>query len=59
MLLLQKGVYQCEYIDNWEKFNEVSWAEKEGFYSHLNIKDIADVDYAHVKRVCKILKWKI
>ena len=51
--LLQKGVYPCEYMDDWEKFNEASLPKKEDFYSHLNIEDIADADYAHSKRVCK------
>ena len=53
ILLFQKGVYPYEYIDDWEKFNEVSLPEKQGFYSHLNMEDITDPDYVHVKRVCK------
>ena len=28
ILLLWKGVYPYEYMDNWEKFNETSLAEK-------------------------------
>ena len=40
-------------MDDWEKFNEASLPEKEDFYSHLNMKDIIDSDYAHAKRVCK------
>ena len=40
-------------MDNWENFNETSLAEKEYFYSHLNMEDITDADYAHTKRVCK------
>ena len=35
----------------WEKFNEGSLPEKEDFYSHLNMKDITDVDYVQAKRV--------
>ena len=53
ILLLGKGVYPYEYIDDWEKFNETSLPEKEDFYSHLNMENITDTDYAHVKRVCK------
>ena len=34
-LLLQKGVYPYEYMDDWEKFNEGPLPEKEHFYSHL------------------------
>ena len=29
---------------------------KKDFYSHLNMEDITDVDYAEAKRVCEILK---
>ena len=40
-------------MDNWEKFNETSLPEKENFYSHLNMENITDADYAHAKRLCK------
>ena len=45
-------------MDVWEKFNKTSLPEKEDFYSHLNMEDITDVDYAHVKRVCKDFEIK-
>ena len=44
-------------MDDWEKFNETSLPEKD-FYSHLNMEDITDVDYAHAKRVCKDFEIK-
>ena len=47
ILLLRKGVYSKEYIDNWEKFNYTSLTENEDFYSHLNMEDITDADYKH------------
>ena len=50
--LLAKGVYLYQYMDDWEKLNKTSLPEKEGFYSHLNMEDVTDADYAHVKRVC-------
>ena len=53
-----KGVYPYKSIDNWEKFNETLLPEKEDFYSHWNMKDDADADYAHAKRVCKDFKIK-
>ena len=53
ILLLRKGVYLYEYMDDWEKFDETTLPEKEEFYSNLNMEDIADGDYMHVKRVCK------
>ena len=52
-MLLKKGVYPYEYMDEWENFNETSLPEKEEFYSKLNMEDITDADYIHAKRVCK------
>ena len=45
-------------MDDWEKFNETLLPEKEDFYSHLNMEDITDADYAHAKRVCKDFEIK-
>ena len=55
---MRKGVYFCEYMDDWEKFDETSLPEKEYFYSLLNMKDITDADYAPSKRVCKYFEIK-
>ena len=51
ILLLRKGVYPYEYMDSWERFDETSLPDKEAFYSNLNMEDITDVDYRHVKKV--------
>ena len=53
ILLLQKVVCPYESMEDWEKFNEALLPEKEGFYSHLNMEDINDADYAHAKRFLK------
>ena len=45
ILLLRKGVYPYEYMDNWVRFNETSLPSKESFYSNLNMEDIDDIDY--------------
>ena len=58
ILLLQKGVYHYQYTDDCKKFNDKSLPEKEDFYSHINIEDITDADYAHAKRVCKDFEMK-
>ena len=51
VLLLRKGVYPYEYIDNWERFNETSLPSTESFYSNLNMEDIDDIDYRHGNNV--------
>ena len=43
-MLLQKGIYPYEYMDDWEKFNEASLPEKQDFYSHLNMEDTTDAE---------------
>ena len=53
ILLLRKGVYPYEYMDSWERVDEISFPDKESFYSSLNMKDITDVDYRHAERVFK------
>ena len=50
-MLFRKGLYPYEFMDDWEKFNETSLQEHEEFYSNLNMEDITDLDYNHVKRI--------
>ena len=33
--------------------------ETENFYSHLNIEDVTDADYARAERICKDFEIKI
>ena len=56
VLLLRKGVYPYEYMDTWERFNEISLPSKEEFYSNLNMEDISDIDYRHANNVIKRFK---
>ena len=51
VLLLRKGVYPYEYMDSWERFNEISLPPKKSFYSELNLEDISDKDYLHAQKV--------
>ena len=39
-LLLRKGVYPYEYMDNWKRFKEESLPDKESHYSELNNEHI-------------------
>ena len=54
ILLLWKSVYPYDYMNDWERFNEIALPEKERFYNNLNMEDITDVDYAHATRVCRL-----
>ena len=49
-LLLRKGLYPYEYMDEWETFIETALPEKEKFCSNLNMEDITDADYNHAKK---------
>ena len=42
-LFLQKGVNRYQYMDDWEKFSEISLPEKEGFYDHLNMEEFLKI----------------
>ena len=58
ILLLRKGVYPYEYMDNWERFDVTLLPSKESFYSNLNMKNIDDIDYRHGNNVFKRFKLK-
>ena len=58
ILLVRKGVYPYEYMDNWERFDETSLPNKESFYSSLNMENIDDIDYRHGNNIFKKIKLK-
>ena len=58
VLLLRKVVYSYEYMDDWKKFNETTLSEKEEFYVNLNMKNITEEDYIHIKSVSKDFEIK-
>ena len=58
VLLLRKGVYPCEYMDSWEKFDKTSLPHQEAFYSKLNEEGISDTDYAHAQKVWEVFEIK-
>ena len=57
-LLLRKGVYPYEYMDNWERFKEKLLPDKEYFYSELNKEHITVEDYTHAQKVWNIFNIK-
>ena len=58
ILLLRKGIYPYEDMDNWEKFDETTLPPKEAFYSNLNLENISDEDYEHAQKVRNISEIK-
>ena len=58
VLLLRKGVYPYEYMDNWENFDENTLPPKEAFYSNLNLEDIKDKDYEQSQKVWNAFEIK-
>ena len=50
-LLIRKGIYPYEYMDDWDKFKEIVLPPKEAFYSKLNMAGVIEEDYEHTRRV--------
>ena len=57
-LMIRKGVYPYEYMDDWKKFEETSLPPKDAFYSRLNMKGISDQDYEHAQQVWNTMEKK-
>ena len=56
ILLLRKGVYPYEHMDNWNKFNDSIPLGKDKYYSELNTSSISDSNLKHVEKVCNTFK---
>ena len=52
-LLIRKGIYPYEYMDDWDRFSETALPPKGAFYSKLNISGVSDHNYEHA---CKV--WR-
>ena len=50
-LLIRKGIYPYEHMDNWDKFRETVLPPKEAFYNKLAMAGVTEEDYEHVNRV--------
>ena len=57
-LLLRKGIYRYEYIASWERLDENTIPPKEAFYSKINLENITDKDYDHIKKVWEAFEIK-
>ena len=50
-MLLRKGVYPYEYINDWNKFNDTKLPSRDAFYSSQKETNITKQDYKHAKKV--------
>ena len=50
MLLLRKGIYPYEYMDDWIRLDEEQLPDESYFYSGLNMQEISDIDYRHAQK---------
>ena len=57
-LMSQKGVYPFDFMDSFEKFNQMELPTKDKFYSILNDQHITDDEYDHAKKVWKTFNIK-
>ena len=57
-MLLRKGVFPYEDMDDWEKFDETTLPPKEAFYNNLHLENISDGNYEHVQKVCDVFVIK-
>ena len=53
-LLIKKGIYPYEYMNDWDKFKETELTLKEAFYSKLNMTGVSKGDYEHANRTWKV-----
>ena len=58
LLLLKKGVYPYEYMDDWNKFDDTDLPSIDKLYSKLNLENISRKDYKHAQNVWKTFNIK-
>ena len=49
----QKGVYPYDFMDSFEKFDQMELPTKDQFYGILNDQHITNDEYNHAKKVWK------
>ena len=59
MLLLTKGIYPYEYMDDWNRFDEEKLPNKSDFYSSLNMEEIQELIIDMLKKYLINLILKI
>ena len=54
----QKGVYPYDYMDNFQKFDEVQLPSKEDFFSILKNEHITNEQYEHAQNIWNTFNLK-
>ena len=57
-LVITKGIYPYEYMNNFDRFNETNLPDIKCFYSSLNDETITEEQYKHAKKVWETFKIK-
>ena len=57
-LVKKKGIYPYEYMDNFKKFKENNWPDKECFFNSLKNYSISDKEYQKVIDIWNIFNIK-
>ena len=54
-LMSKKGIYPYEYMDSFERFNEIELPSIDKFYSSLNLTSVTSSEYNYANKVWKEL----
>ena len=57
-LLADKGVYPYDYMNSWDRFDEIELPSKSNFYSKLNDTSITKADYKRAKQVFELFQCR-
>ena len=49
-LVITKGIYPYEYMNNFDRFNETNLPDIKCFYSSLNDETVTEEQYKHAKK---------
>ena len=52
-LVTRKGVFPYEYVDNWQKLEELTLPPKSEFFNSLTDSEISEDDYVHAQTIWK------
>lgn len=58
MLASRKGIYPYEYMDSWNKYNEVELPTIDRFYNTLSQSHITSEEFLHAKKVWDVFDIK-